>query len=90
LLTRYGTAPTAETDQALDGVAPLPPEPSAASGARSESKWTCPACDYVYDEQIGAVREGYSAGTVWAEIPEDFNCPDCGVRDKVDFVPYAA
>ena len=25
----------------------------------------CPNCDYVYDEAIGAPREGYPAGTSW-------------------------
>jgi alkane 1-monooxygenase len=23
-------------------------------------------------------------------VPDDWNCPDCGVRDKVDFVPVQA
>ena len=27
------------------------------------------------------------AGTAWAEVPDDWACPDCGVRDKVDFEP---
>ncbi|MGV7637173.1 rubredoxin, partial [Mycobacterium kansasii] len=26
-------------------------------------------------------------GTLWTDIPDDWNCPDCGVRDKVDFEP---
>ena len=30
---------------------------------------------------------GFAAGTAWAEIPDDWCCPDCGVREKVDFVP---
>ena len=27
------------------------------------------------------------AGTPWSEVPDDWACPDCGVRDKVDFEP---
>jgi len=32
-------------------------------------------------------REGFPPGTPWAEVPDDWACPDCGVRDKVDFEP---
>ncbi len=45
----------------------------------------CPVCSYIYDEAKGAAREGFSAGTCWDDIPDDWCCPDCGVREKVDF-----
>jgi alkane 1-monooxygenase len=47
----------------------------------------CPSCGYVYDVVTGDEREGFAAGTAWADIPDSWCCPDCGVRDKVDFVP---
>jgi alkane 1-monooxygenase len=47
----------------------------------------CPTCDYVYDVDSGDEREGFAAGTAWSQIPDDWCCPDCGVREKVDFVP---
>jgi alkane 1-monooxygenase len=50
------------------------------------SRYRCPACGYEYDEQTGHPREGFPAGTSWSEVPEDWACPDCGVRDKVDFI----
>ncbi|UKD52358.1 fatty acid desaturase [Amycolatopsis sp. FU40] len=46
----------------------------------------CPGCGYVYDEQRGDPREGFPAGTPWSSIPDSWCCPDCGVREKVDFV----
>jgi alkane 1-monooxygenase len=46
----------------------------------------CPGCGYVYDEERGDPREGFPAGTPWSSVPEDWCCPDCGVRDKIDFV----
>jgi rubredoxin len=49
------------------------------------SAYHCPVCDYTYDESKGAAREGFPAGTGWDRIPDDWRCPDCGVRDKVDF-----
>ena len=51
------------------------------------SRWRCPSCGYVYDEEAGHPREGFPAGTPWSEVPDDWACPDCGVRDKVDFEP---
>lgn len=49
------------------------------------SKFECPECGYIYDEVEGNPREGFPAGTNWSEVPDDWNCPDCGVRDKIDF-----
>ena len=45
----------------------------------------CPGCGYTYDEQVGDAREGFPAGTPWAAVPDSWCCPDCGVREKVDF-----
>ena len=47
----------------------------------------CPGCEYVYEVAAGDEHEGFAAGTAWADIPADWCCPDCGVREKVDFVP---
>jgi alkane 1-monooxygenase len=51
--------------------------------------WRCPGCGYSYCESAGHPREGLAAGTPWALVPDEWCCPDCGVRDKVDFVPVA-
>ncbi|WP_415753137.1 fatty acid desaturase [Nocardioides sp. Kera G14] len=47
----------------------------------------CPGCGYVYEVAEGNELEGFAAGTAWRDIPDDWCCPDCGVREKVDFVP---
>ncbi|WP_372747184.1 rubredoxin [Litorivivens sp.] len=52
------------------------------------AKYQCSGCGYVYDEVEGCAREGYEPGTPWTEIPDDFPCPDCFVREKPDFQPY--
>ncbi|MCQ4121451.1 rubredoxin [Rhodococcus tibetensis] len=49
------------------------------------SAYRCPVCEYVYDEAAGAPREGFPPGTQWDSIPEGWCCPDCGVREKIDF-----
>jgi alkane 1-monooxygenase len=47
----------------------------------------CPGCGFLYEVAAGCEHEGFAAGTAWADIPDDWCCPDCGVREKVDFVP---
>ncbi|HEX5146963.1 MAG TPA: rubredoxin [Conexibacter sp.] len=51
------------------------------------ARWVCPGCGCLYDEERGIPREGFPAGTPWHVVPDDWSCPDCGVRDKVDFEP---
>ena len=50
----------------------------------------CPGCSYVYEVEAGDEHEGFAAGTAWADVPDDWCCPDCGVREKVDFVPVSS
>jgi alkane 1-monooxygenase len=47
----------------------------------------CPGCGYTYRVETGDEHEGFPAGTAWADVPDTWCCPDCGVREKVDFVP---
>lgn len=42
-------------------------------------KYVCEVCGYVYDEAMGEVDHGVAVGTEWANVPEDFVCPLCGV-----------
>lgn len=47
-------------------------------------RWRCRNCGLVYDEALGLPDEGLPPGTRFAEIPEDWYCPDCG-SEKSDF-----
>jgi rubredoxin len=47
-------------------------------------KWECVVCGFIYDEAAGLPDEGIAPGTAWADIPDDWECPDCGVS-KSDF-----
>ena len=42
-------------------------------------KYVCTECGYVYDEAEGAPDQGIAAGTAFADLPDDFVCPLCGV-----------
>lgn len=50
-------------------------------------RYRCPGCGFVYDEETGCPREGFPPRTLWSQLPEDWACPDCAVREKLDFVP---
>lgn len=41
--------------------------------------WQCSVCGYLYDEAKGDPDHGIAPGTPWSEVPEDFECPECGV-----------
>ncbi len=45
---------------------------------------TCIVCGYVYNEELGDEEHGLAPGTRWADVPEDWECPDCGAG-KNDF-----
>lgn len=47
-------------------------------------QYICNVCGLVYDEEKGLPEEGIEAGTRWADIPDDWKCPECGVG-KEDF-----
>jgi alkane 1-monooxygenase len=62
--------------------------PGAASSVRDEVLAAkCPGCGYVYEVEAGDEHEGFAAGTAWQDVPDSWCCPDCGVRDKIDFIP---
>ena len=42
-------------------------------------KYVCDVCGWVYDEEQGAPDLGIAPGTKFADLPEDFECPLCGV-----------
>jgi rubredoxin len=46
--------------------------------------YTCMICGWIYNESAGWPDEGIAPGTLWAEVPEDWLCPECGVG-KSDF-----
>lgn len=60
---------------------------SPTDGRGAWRKFICLACGYIYDEELGDPEDGLPAGTRFEDIPNDWQCPLCGVR-KSDFEPY--
>ncbi|MDP2018915.1 FAD-dependent oxidoreductase [Hydrogenophaga sp.] len=50
-------------------------------------QFICDACGYIYNEADGDPDGGLAPGTRYADIPDDWACPLCGVT-KADFTPY--
>jgi rubredoxin len=47
----------------------------------------CVVCGWIYDEELGAPDEGIPPGTLWGDVPANWQCPDCGAgRDDFDMV----
>ena len=44
----------------------------------------CIICGFTYEEDKGYPEDGIPPGTLWADVPEDWVCPDCGAM-KEDF-----
>lgn len=42
-------------------------------------RYVCDVCGYVYDETLGDPDNGIAPGTKFEDLPEDFECPLCGV-----------
>lgn len=76
--TDTGGVPDAEADVVSD----------ADAGRFSPTgEYVCPNCGHHYSEKAGEPREGFPPGTPWSAIPDSWSCSDCGVRDKIDFLP---
>lgn len=60
---------------------------SAPATAAEWKKFICRACGMIYDEQEGDPDSGLAPGTRFEDIPDDWECPLCGVV-KADFELY--
>lgn len=50
------------------------------------TKYVCIVCGWVYDPQKGDPDNGVAPGTAFADIPDDWVCPECGA-EKDQFEP---
>jgi alkane 1-monooxygenase len=91
IIAKYSTE-QAEKSAALDtvgssGFESVAGAPSSTTEKNEVMAARCPGCGYTYEVARGDEHEGFAAGTAWADVPDSWCCPDCGVREKVDFVP---
>ncbi|HET8881529.1 MAG TPA: fatty acid desaturase [Solimonas sp.] len=82
LLARWQTAAAAPRSATAD-------TPDASAAHTANGAHGCPNCGYVYEPRTGCAHEGVAPGTPWSSLPDDWPCPVCAVRDKLDFRPVA-
>jgi len=51
---------------------------------KSYKFYKCSVCGYVYDELEGDEENDIPAGTLFEDLPDDWNCPICSA-EKEDF-----
>ena len=56
----------------------------SGAGEAPFRSYLCVVCGFIYNEAEGLPEEGIAPGTRWADIPDTWTCPDCGVG-KEDF-----
>ena len=49
-------------------------------------KYVCDVCGWVFDEKMGDPEHGIDVDMSFEDLPEDFECPLCGVG-KDQFSP---
>jgi rubredoxin-NAD+ reductase len=52
-------------------------------GKNNMKKYVCDACGWEYDEEKGYPEAGIAPGTKFEDLPEDFECPLCGVGKEL-------
>ncbi len=55
-------------------------------------RFICLGCGFMYDEALGLPEHDIAPGTRWADIPENWACPDCLTpkhRFEMVEIPYA-
>jgi len=48
-------------------------------GVHKTMKYVCDVCGWEYDEELGDLENGIEPGTKFEDLPDDFECPVCGV-----------
>lgn len=46
-------------------------------------KYICNVCGWRFDEKIGDPDHGIEVGMMFDDLPEDFECPLCGVGKEM-------
>ncbi|OYQ75651.1 rubredoxin [Wohlfahrtiimonas sp. G9077] len=47
------------------------------------ARYICDICGWIYDESLGDPEHDWPPGTSFDAIPEDWECPDCGVNKSM-------
>ncbi|MCS3461880.1 anaerobic nitric oxide reductase flavorubredoxin [Aeromonas sp. BIGb0445] len=82
----FSTTQTAVTPAPV--IAKAPQAAPAASTLDDDQPMLCTVCQWVYDPAQGEPDQLVAPGTPWAQVPDSFLCPGCGIGKEV-FEPCA-
>ena len=49
----------------------------------------CDSCGHVYDKDEGDPKNNIPPGTAWADVPDDYTCPECGAPKDTFIIEQA-
>lgn len=81
---KRGIAPKKAPDNST--ITQLTSKPETSKEVQKMQKFECVVCGYIYDPAVGDPDSGIAPGTTFADLPEDWVCPTCGVS-KDQFEP---
>lgn len=74
-----------ESETRPKGTEPRQTEPKETEMDPKTQQYRCTVCGYIYDPAKGDSDGGIEPGTPFADLPEDWVCPVCGVgKDKFE------
>jgi rubredoxin len=44
------------------------------------AQYVCLDCGWTYDESLGVPEKNIPPGTLWKDLPDDFQCLECDTR----------
>jgi rubredoxin len=65
------------------------PKEEKTLAEQAPASYECRVCGYVYEPAKGDGKSNVPAGTLFAELPNDWRCPVCGAR-STQFVNVGA
>lgn len=45
-------------------------------------RWECTICGYIYNPEEGDPENGIAPGTSFEDLPDDWECPECGASKE--------
>ena len=81
--------PAKEQSTPEENLAKQTPSKEKTLAEQAPASYECRSCGYVYVPSKGDNQGNVAAGTSFAELPNDWRCPVCGVR-KTQFVNIGA
>lgn len=49
---------------------------------KNMARYICDICGWIYDEALGDEEHGFPPGLRFEDIPDDWECPDCGITKE--------